>query len=118
MAFLRSYNPQEHVHECLMSKQTRHPFPHQSSFRVKQVLDLIHGDLCGPILPSTMGGNKYFLLLVDDFSRMMWIYMLASKDEALSAFKKFRASVEKEKSGKGIKVFRTDKGGEFVVKRF
>ena len=60
------------------------------------MLELIHGDLCGPITPSTPGGNKYFLLLVDDYSRMMWVYMIKTKEEALTAFKKFRAAVEKK----------------------
>lgn len=102
---------------CLMSKQTRKPFPGQANFQAKQVLELVHGDLCGPISPTTMAGNKYFLLLVDDFSRVMWIYMIASKDEALGAFQKFRVQVEREKDKK-IKVFRTDRGGEFMSNQF
>ena len=102
---------------CLMSKQTRKPFPGQANFQAKQVLELVHGDLCGPISPTTMAGNKYFLLLVDDFSRVMWIYMLGSKDEALGAFQKFRAQVEREKDKK-IKVLRTDRGGEFMSNQF
>ncbi|XP_074323652.1 uncharacterized protein LOC141660556 [Apium graveolens] len=48
-------------------------------------------DLCGPIQPATSVGNKYFMLLVDDYSRAMWVFMLKHKDEALSVLKKFRA---------------------------
>lgn len=81
------------------------------------MLELVHTDLCGPISPSTKGGNKYFLLLVDYFSRVMWVYMLSSKDEAFDAFKRFRVAVEKE-SEKNIKVLRSDRGGEFVSKQF
>ncbi|KAL5225530.1 hypothetical protein ABZP36_012169 [Zizania latifolia] len=36
------------------------------------MLYLVHGDLCGPITPATPDGKKYFLLLVDDWSRYMW----------------------------------------------
>lgn len=97
---------------CLMSKQARRPFPSHTSFIAKECLELIHGDICGPISPPTQSGNKYFLLFVDDFSRAMWVYMLKTKDEALIHFKKFKALVEKE-SGQVIKVLRTDKGGEF-----
>lgn len=79
---------------CLMGKQTRKVFPNKSKFSAKKVLELIHGDLCGPISPMTTSGYKYFFLLVDDFSRFMWVYFLKGKDEALHAFRKFRALVE------------------------
>lgn len=81
------------------------------------MLELVHGDLCGPISPTTMSDNRYFMLLVDDFSRFMWSYMLSIKDEALGAFQKFRAQVERE-TDKKIKVFRTDRGGEFMSNSF
>jgi hypothetical protein len=58
---------------CLVSKQHRAPFLAQAKRRAKSVLELIHGDLCGPITPATPSGNKYFLLLVDDMSRYMWM---------------------------------------------
>ncbi|WVZ62289.1 hypothetical protein U9M48_012053 [Paspalum notatum var. saurae] len=34
---------------CVLTKQRRLPFPHQSSFRAKERLELVHGDLCGPV---------------------------------------------------------------------
>lgn len=102
---------------CLMAKQTRRPFPNQSTYNANSVLDLVHGDLCGPISPETAGGNKYFFLLVDDYSRFMWVYFLKSKDEALGGFKIFCAMVE-NKPGKKVKVLRTDRGGEFCSNEF
>ena len=109
--------PSEICTGCLMAKQTRKSVPHQAEFHAKCVLELIHSDLCGPISPETKGGNRYFLLLVDDFSRKMWIYMLKNKNEALDAFKKFRNMVKND-SEKRIKTLRTDRGGEFVSKDF
>jgi len=35
---------------------------------------------------GTVGGNRYFMLLVDDYSRWSYVYMLKSKDQALDAF--------------------------------
>lgn len=81
--------PKDVCEGCLMSKQTRRSFPHQTKYHATHALELIHGDLCGPISPETTAGNRYFLLLVDDFTRIMWIYMLKRKDGALGAFKKF-----------------------------
>ncbi|XP_076904948.1 uncharacterized protein LOC143560552 [Bidens hawaiensis] len=43
---------------CLVGMQTRKPFPKSATFRATQALELIHGDLCGPITPSTIAGNR------------------------------------------------------------
>lgn len=63
------------------------------------------------------GGNRYIFLLVDDYSRFMWFYLLKNKSDAFEAFKKFRVLVE-ENSKKGITTFRTDRGGEILSKKF
>ncbi|KAL8092628.1 hypothetical protein AgCh_034770 [Apium graveolens] len=102
---------------CLMEKQTRKNFPSQSNYSAAHVLNLVHGDLCGPISPQTAHGNKYFFLLVDDYSRYMWVYMLKRKDEALDTFKSFCALVG-NKPGKKVKVFRNDRGGEYSSNEF
>jgi hypothetical protein len=57
----------------------------------------MHGDLCGPVTPATPGGRRYFLLLVDDLSRYMWVVVLGSKGEA--------------ECGRKLRVLRTDNGG-------
>ena len=41
----------------------------------------------------------------------MYLYMLHNKDEALNAFKVFKAEVEKQ-CGKKIKIVKTDRDGE------
>ena len=56
---------------CLAGKQRRLPFPKATKYRAKEALELVHGDLCGPITAATNGGWWYFLLLVDDCSRYM-----------------------------------------------
>jgi hypothetical protein len=100
---------------CLVGKQRRTPFPAQAQRRADSVLELVHGDLCCPITPTS--GNKYFLLLVDDLSRYMWLRLLSSKDQASSVIKNFHAAVEVE-TGKKMKVMRTDHGGEFTSVEF
>ena len=86
------------------------------SYRAGNVLELVHGDLCGPITPATHGGRRYFLLLVDDCSRFMWLH-LSSKDEAPAAIEEFQAQVETE-TGKKLRVLWTDRGGEFTSVEF
>ena len=82
-------NQVEQVFEaCLAGKQRRAPFPQKALRRSTEVLQLLHGDLCGPISPATPSGNRYFLLLVDDFSQFMWISLLPSKDATTTAIKR------------------------------
>jgi hypothetical protein len=72
----------------------------------------VHTDLCGQIRPSTPGGKNYFLLVVDDFSRYMWLELLVTKAEAFKCFKRVKALAEVE-SGCRLQAFRSDRGGEF-----
>ena len=58
---------------CVLGKHHRKPFPQVSSFRAEKCLELVHNDLCGHISPKTVGGASYFLLVVDDYSRFMWL---------------------------------------------
>ena len=81
---------------CLVGKQRRLPFPKAAKYRAADALELIHGDLCGPITSATNGGRRYFLLLVDDCSRYMWLQLRTSKDKAVEAIKKFKARAEAE----------------------
>jgi hypothetical protein len=66
---------------CVITKHRRAPFPSEAQYRAQDPLELIHGDLCGPIAPATPGGRRFFLFLVDDATRYMsvefsWIYWL------------------------------------------
>ena len=88
-------HPDQVCQSCLTAKQTRKPFPRSVLWKIDEPLQLVHVDLCGPITPSTLAGNKYFMLLVDDCTRWTTVYMLKSKDQAVDAFIKFRAEVEK-----------------------
>lgn len=97
---------------CLVGKQQRKPFPQSSLYRAEELLELVHGDLCGPITPETLAGNQHFLLLVHDCSRHMWVVMLKKNDQSLDAFKKIKARIEVETNIK-LKAFRSDRGGEF-----
>jgi len=94
---------------CVLGKQHRKPFPQMSSFRAETGLELVHADLCGQITPRSIGGAAYFLLVVDDHSRYMWVEILQSKDQALECFKKIKSRAEVESGGK-LKALRTDRG--------
>ncbi|KAJ9559214.1 hypothetical protein OSB04_013828 [Centaurea solstitialis] len=103
--------------DCLVGKQDRNSIPKQSTWRAKDILELIHSDICGPISPTSNSGKRYILCFIDDYSRKAWIYLLVEKSEAFVCFKNFKKKVEKE-TGKSIKALRTDRGGEFTSDSF
>lgn len=59
------------------------------------------------------GGGRYFLLFVDDYSRMSWVYIMKYKHEVFNCFQRFLASIERQSSYK-LKIIRTNKEGEFT----
>jgi hypothetical protein len=83
-------------YDCVVSKQHRDSFPKGTSWRAATKLELIHSDICGPINPSSNGGNRYFITFTDDLTRKTWTYPLKDKASAFECFKRFKALVEKE----------------------
>ena len=71
-------------------------------YRAKEVLDLVHTDLCGPISTSARGGYEYFITFIDDYSRYGYIYLMRHKFETFEKFKEYKVEVEKNR-GKSIK---------------
>ena len=94
--------------DCIKGKQTNKS--KKGANRSSTILEIIHSDICCPDMDAH--GQKYFITFIDDYSRFMYLYMLHNKNEALDAFKIFKAEVEKQ-CGKPIKIVRTDRGGEY-----
>ncbi|GKB92074.1 zinc finger, CCHC-type containing protein [Tanacetum coccineum] len=102
---------------CLIGKQNRTPFPKKAKARSTSPLDLVYGDLCGPITPPTPSGKRYIFLIVDNYSRYMWVYFLSTKDQAFDTFKEYKSTIEKELRTT-LRMLRTDRGGEFTSNEF
>ncbi|KAH9704469.1 hypothetical protein KPL70_011474 [Citrus sinensis] len=102
--------------KCVFRKATRLKF---SSGRkeTKQTLDYIHSDLWGPSQVPSLGGARYFVSFIDDYSRKVWIYVLKHKSEALGKFKEWVTLIENQ-TGKKIKRLRIDNGLEYCSKEF
>jgi cell pole-organizing protein PopZ len=66
---------------------------------------------------ESVGGNRYFITFIDDYSRMCSVYFLQNKSETLNVFKKFKALVELQ-SGYKLKKLRSDRGGEYTSNEF
>ncbi|CAL0302269.1 unnamed protein product [Lupinus luteus] len=100
---------------CLTSKEARTSFGNHSQTRAIDLLHVVYSDVCGPFEVPSLGGNRYFVSFVDEFSRKKWIYLIKAKSEVFDHVKKFKALAERQ-SGKLLRIFRTDGGGEFTSK--
>ncbi|GJS67752.1 retrovirus-related pol polyprotein from transposon TNT 1-94 [Tanacetum coccineum] len=68
-------------------------------------------------LGKSRSGNKYFVLFINDYTRMCWVYFLSSKSSVFSIFKSFKKLVEVQ-SGSTLRILRTDNGGEYTSNEF
>jgi transposase InsO family protein len=75
-------------------------------------LEMLHMDLFGLIAYISNGGNKYGLVIVDDYSRFTWVFFLQDKSEPQEVLKKFLRRTQNEFDVKVNKI-RSDNGTEF-----
>jgi transposase InsO family protein len=80
-------------------------------------LEIVHIDLVGPTKTNGLKCEKYFMLLVDDYTKMNVVCFLKNKSEAFENFKIYKEMVENEMDLK-IKCLRFDNGGELTSKEF
>jgi transposase InsO family protein len=75
-------------------------------------LEMLHMNLFGPIAYISIGGNKYGLTTIDDYSRFTWVFFLQDKSETQEVLKKFLRRAWNKLDVK-VKKIRSDNGTEF-----
>ncbi|CAI7775381.1 unnamed protein product, partial [Closterium sp. NIES-54] len=98
---------------CLETKFTKFPFS-SGTGPAKAPLALVHMDVVGPTRAPSLSGSRYFLTIVDDHTRAVWVYPLQTKGEVAAAVLKEWMPRAQRESGHKVKVIRTDNGGEFI----
>jgi transposase InsO family protein len=101
---------------CQQGKQTKTRFK-SKEYSTTRPLEIVHTDLVGPTTTKGLKGERYFMLLVDDYTRMTAVFFLKNKSEAFENFKIYKEMVENEMDSR-IKCLRSDNGGEFTSKEF
>ncbi|GFY01411.1 retrovirus-related Pol polyprotein from transposon TNT 1-94 [Trichonephila clavipes] len=108
-------NGKTHCIPCKLAKSKRVSFKKTGAVRSKRPLELLHMDLCGPMPTESQGGNKYFLSIIDDYSRKVTVFPIRNKSDVFHTFIRFQKRAERFLSKKVIAV-RTDGGLEFCNK--
>ena len=102
---------------CVAGKLKQAPFKPVGEIRSKRKLQIVHSDVCGPMSTDSIGGSKYFVTFIDDYSRCCAVYFLKSKSEVPDKFKEFEARVHRD-CGLSVGTLRSDNGGEYIpIKR-
>ncbi|KAM0048148.1 putative RNA-directed DNA polymerase [Helianthus debilis subsp. tardiflorus] len=108
--FLSHARFDDHCDICPQARQHKLPFP-LSTKSTSKIFDLIHVDIWGPYNSCTYNGFKYFLTLVDDFSRTTWTHLLSTKSNAFPVLQGFIDMVATQ-FGTRIKCIRSDNAFE------
>lgn len=101
---------------CQDKKTHQLPY-YEPKFRARQPLEPIHSYVFGPVKQPPVGGARYMVTFIDDYSRYSWVYFMKEKSETFGIFKSFKEEVEQE-LGRIIRHLRIDAGGEYMSREF
>ncbi|KAJ9542229.1 hypothetical protein OSB04_028735 [Centaurea solstitialis] len=97
---------------CEKGKQTRASFKSKQISSISSPLQLLHMDLFGPVNVQSIGGKKYTLVIVDEYSRYTWVFFLRAKSDAPEEIILFVRKMERL-NNLTVRSIRSDHGTEF-----
>ena len=103
-----------HCQTCILAKSHRVSYP-LSPNKKSTPFSLVHSDVWGPSPTTTTSGFRWFVIFVDDCTRMTWLYLMKQKSEVAGLFQNFHKMIRTQFFG-NLQVIRSDNGGEFVNK--
>ena len=101
---------------CIENKMHNLPFENKRN-KAKEILEIVHTDVCGPFKTTGFNAEKYFVSFIDDYSKIVRVYCIKSKDEVLDCFISF-VNESENLTGKRIKFLRCDNGKEYLNNQF
>lgn len=96
-----------------MAKHCRSNYPISTNKKSSVPFSIVHSDVWGPALTTSLPSFKYFVTFVVDCSKATWFYLLKHKNDVNVAFKSFHSMVCTQFSTK-IQVLRSNNGGEYL----
>lgn len=99
---------------CEVCFRAKHPWDRFNSSKNKasRIFEKVHCDVWGPYRHPSSCDARYFLTIVDDFSRAVWVFLMIDKTEVFCMFMSFVAMINRQ-SSQTIKIFQSDNGTEF-----
>ncbi|KAI3666974.1 hypothetical protein L6452_42015 [Arctium lappa] len=97
---------------CEKRKLTKSSFKSKQCFSISQPLQMLHMDLCGPVSTPSLGGRRYILVIIDEFTRYTWVFFLRYKSDTTEEIVKFIKKSE-VLNGQLVRSVRSDNRTEF-----
>jgi hypothetical protein len=101
----------DHCVDCIHEKYVKH-IKNSGATRSLGVLEIIHTNICDPLIVRLIDGFNSFITFTNDFSRYRYIYPIRERSEVVDKFKIFKVEVKNQYNAK-IKVVRSDRGREY-----
>ncbi|GKD85013.1 retrovirus-related pol polyprotein from transposon TNT 1-94 [Tanacetum coccineum] len=98
-----------------LGKSKKHSHKPKAEDSIQEKLNLLHMDLCKPMRIQSINERKYILIIVNDYSRFMWVKFLRSKNAVLEVVIKFLKMIQVSLNVI-VRNIRTDNGTKFVNK--
>jgi hypothetical protein len=102
---------------CQLRKQTQAAHKKTLGIQTSINLELLHMDLMGPTRTASLGGRRYIMVIVDDFSRYTWAIPLREKSDAFDAAQHLFKKIQVEQNCQIMRI-RSDHGREFKNSKF
>ena len=83
-----------HCESCQYAKHHRISLSLRVNKRATAPFELIHSNVRGPCPMTSKTGFKYFVIFIDDYSRMTWLYLMKNRSELFSHFCSFCAEIK------------------------
>ena len=97
---------------CVMGKSTKLPFESRKSYATA-FLHTLHSDVWGPASVPSYDGNRFYLIIVDEYSQYIWFFPMNQKSDVAIIFTSFLKQMETQ-FDTHVKIFQSDGGGELV----
>jgi transposase InsO family protein len=103
---------------CRHAKMVASSHPPLTDVMTERPCELLHMDLVGPARVRSTSGNRYVLVVVDDYSRYAWVFFLEEKGETFGFFRDLVLRLRNERHKDAIRVIHSNNGSEFKNSRF
>ncbi|XP_020258205.1 uncharacterized protein LOC109834580 [Asparagus officinalis] len=108
-----SGHEREGCESCELGKHHRATFQSRVDKHSSFVFELVHSDVWGPYRVPSVQGFRYFIIFVDDFSRMTWLYLLKERSEVSHVIELFYNEIKTQFST-SVRILRTDNALEYM----